>query len=112
MRNELANTGKLLADEHVQDAGATESGAQEHLGAAGRVGLGHAPDNGGVVTIGTLPHGGQRRLSLIGGHHTDHLALVGHLHHVVAEHLAGAQHGVLHGNGILVHGDSSPPGSS
>ena len=51
MRNELANTGKLLADEHVQDAGATESGAQEHLGAAGRVGLGHAPDNGGVVTI-------------------------------------------------------------
>ena len=30
VRNELGKYGKLLADEHVQDAGATESGAQEH----------------------------------------------------------------------------------
>ena len=79
----LADAGELFADEHVEDAGAAEGGAQEHFRAAVGLHLPHMPDDGGIGAVAVRAHGGKRGIGLVGCHDAHHLALVGDLEHVV-----------------------------
>ena len=81
-----ADARKLRACKLLQDPSAAESGAERH---ATMCIVGDPADEGGIPPFGERPHGLQQSFRVFGSADADEFSLVGTVHGIQAQHVAG-----------------------